>query len=754
MEQYWHPTPSTYSLLEMGDLYLNALPLTLTVANTAPPARVWDRDDEADADLREAAAQDGAFGIHSHNRQTYAWAMPGCALPASVAGRGRELIVTDLPAAVMASAVRNAAVRALLAGGFELRANRIGQPARLSRRRNNLATDAVANLPDGVGAYSAIAVQGLPLVSESDNPGSVALIIDQSVEHVLDVPLDALTRAGVDLSGVRMHWNHEPGCACSPALIGDAGRYLTGDPTATVSIRDSAGETHTVPGKCLAAQATQRMMARYLASLNGRSENDIAKALKQAIGKFGETSTRWENLEKISRWLGKLKLVEGVSATLGSPLLVPSKPNLTDQGGPAALPRVPDGNLNFNYGRPELNHNAAAGLHQHGPYDEGQQRTDLLRAVVVAPKAFASEGRKLQRILTTGLASFGGMKERYHLRDFEASLQTFQDATRAGYENAVLAATRDGADIVFFVTKREFRYAPRGQNPYLAAKAVLAAAGIVSQAVTVETLNQPDNSLQWSSDSVALAAYTKVGNIPYVLHDPAGGRELVLGVGRADVYDPEQRGRRQRFGASVAVRQDGDFLFAGSTTPVNTDEDYETHLARLLEESIARYTSEQGTEPERLVIYVFKRTGRRELWAVKKAIGERDIKFAVLHVNRDSPLWIVERKGNRVVAPQRGTTVALSRRDRLLITGDPHKPSAAHPLRLTLDNKSTYRDMKRLVAQAYGFTKTSYRGFLQSNEPSPILFGRLLAQKVEQLVPYGFSPASAAGPLGNKPWFI
>ena len=35
---------------------------------------------------------------------------------------------------------------------------------------------------------------------------------------------------------------------------------------------------------------------------------------------------------------------------------------------------------------------------------------------------------------------------------------------------------------------------------------------------------------------------------------------------------------------------------------------------------------------DRLVVYLFKRTGRREFYAVKKAIGSRHIEFALLHV--------------------------------------------------------------------------------------------------------------------------
>lgn len=738
----------------MGDLYLNVLPLDMGGAGSTRVGQVWQRDDGIDERLRENAERGTAFDFRSHNSETFAWPLAGGELPWSVAGLGEQASLDELPGAVVASAARDSAVRWLRAQGLEVRSDRIGQPARLSRRKNNLAAKVVRDLPSGVGVYSAISVQGLALFGDGNDPGPVALIVDQSVEHVLDVSLEELAHAGVELADLRIHWRHTDQCACQPMVLGDAGRLLDGDPAGDVRLRDRGGEAYTAPAGCLAVQANRWILARYLASRNGRGDRDIAEGLKKAADQFGETSTRWANLEKTGSWLQSLEVFAGVSATVGPPLLVPSKANLAGQRQPVALPAVPEGNLNFQYGAPELHRNAALGLGRHGPYDQGQSRTDVLRAVIVAPHAFASQARKLQHILTAGLAKFVGVKERYHLRDFDAPLQLFDDPSRAGYENAVAAASKADADIVFFVTKRDFRYAPRGENPYLAAKAVLASSGIASQAVTVETLDQPDNMLQWSSDSVALAAYTKVGNIPYVLHDPEGGRELVLGVGRADVYDPAKRGTRQTFGASVAVRQDGDFLFAGSTTPVSSYEDYEAHLARLLTESIARYATEQGGEPDRLVVYLFKKTGRRELFAIRKAIGGRDIKFALLHVNRDSPLWLVERDGHRVGAPPRGTTVALNLRDRLLVTGDPRKTAGAHPLRLTLDNRSTYRLMDRLVQQAYGFTKTSYRGFLQSNEPSPILFGRLLAQKVEELVPYGFNPASAAGPLGDTPWFL
>jgi hypothetical protein len=737
----------------MGDLYLNALPLSIEAAPTVVVGRAWRRDNEIDERLRELRGDD--FQHYPFRERTYVWPKPSGELPDECRALGSEVTLGELPAAVVASAVRDAAIAHLVAGGFVLRPGGLSRPARLSRRRENLAKGVVRELPEGVGAYAAIALKGIALLGDGREPGEVALVIDQWVEHVLDVPLAELARRGVDLQGERLRWHHGRGCTCGePAPIGDAGRLLGGDPAGEVEVRDEGGEGVRISARCLVAHASPHTVARYLASLNGRGERDIFEALREKTASFSQVGTRWKRLEQTARALGELTLFGDVPARVQAPLLLERQQNTAGQRRPLALPSVPEGRLNFRYGAPQLADHAARGLGKHGPYDENQKRADVVRAIVVAPRAYEKEAQRLHRTLLQGVERFQGVEERYHLRSFEAKLQLFDGVTKSGYENAVLLAAREEPVIVFFVTEYDFRYAPRGQNPYLAAKSVLASAGIPSQAITVENLRKTDTSLQWIADSVALAAYTKVGNIAYVLHDPEGGRELVLGVGRADIYDIEQGGRQQHFGASVAFRQDGDFLFGGSTTPVGDEQTYEEHLARLLEESIDRFADEQGDAPDRLVIYLFKRTGRRELFAIQKAIGDRDIKFALLHVNRDSPLWVIERSGNRGTAPPRGTTVAMSVRDRLLVTGDPQKPGGAHPLQLILDDKSSYRDMKRLVEQAYGFTKTSYRGFHQSNEPSPILFGRLLAQKVEQLMPYGFNPASAAGPLGSTPWFI
>jgi hypothetical protein len=61
--------------------------------------------------------------------------------------------------------------------------------------------------------------------------------------------------------------------------------------------------------------------------------------------------------------------------------------------------------------------------------------------------------------------------------------------------------------------------------------------------------------------------------------------------------------------------------------------------------------------------------------------------------------------------------------------------------------------MSRITAQTQGFTATSWRGFKTTYEPSTILYGRLLAEKVSDLLDYGFDPRRAAA-IGDRPWFL
>lgn len=391
----------------MGEICLNALPLVIAADADTVIGRVWDRNKKFDDELREQQEHGDFFQHYSVNTKSYAWAWPGGELPLECASRGKELKLGDTPARVVAYASRRAAARRLEEQGFELCSARLGQPIRLSRRKSNLAEGVVGGkLQAEVGAFAALSVQGFAVGGDDTVPGQVALIIGQWIEHVLDVELSALESNGVDLVDARVRWRHQLECSCDrTARVGDAGRVLDTSTNGDLKVRDLGGEDVQLPGRCLAVHANKRMLTRYLAGLTKKPDRSISEGLRDAVQALAATDKRWKNLENTSRQLfGQLELFDGVTAKVSTPLVVPAAAK-ANGSGPVVLPALAEGELNFGYGTQKLSKRPQFGLKDHGPYDEGQHRTDGLRAVVVAPEQFKAEAKRLKDILTQGVAA-------------------------------------------------------------------------------------------------------------------------------------------------------------------------------------------------------------------------------------------------------------------------------------------------------------------------------------------------------------
>src|SRR4051812_26824137 len=67
------PPRDAYSVVDMADLYLNAIRVTVEQGPGTVIGRVWDRDDDIDAQLREDPARGTGFAFRSYNELTYAW---------------------------------------------------------------------------------------------------------------------------------------------------------------------------------------------------------------------------------------------------------------------------------------------------------------------------------------------------------------------------------------------------------------------------------------------------------------------------------------------------------------------------------------------------------------------------------------------------------------------------------------------------------------------------------------------------------
>lgn len=749
-------------------LRLNLLPVSFPL-HEKEVVYSFPRDDALNEELREQSGRGEAFHTYTWGGKIYVWAHSGQTFPDTLDLSSADSgFPSTLPAGVLCFAVRDAVVDRLVdTMGFE----RVGRRAvegqiQLFRRKLNLAADALAGVATATGqeigpetgVFPYLGVQCIPF-GDRNSPGKVAVVLDAGIVNRLDVSLGELSRAGIDLNDVRVVWDHGEHCSCGyEDHHGPAGRIVGGDPSAAVEVANH-GERMTIPAGCLRLLASRQEIDRYFTQRLSSNRN-VEKLIADRVVAFHEADTQWKMLERARVGLSPITVFTSTEVTLEEPVVADAE----GSQGATLLPSLPEEpELNFQFGAPVLFQGAASGLNRHGPYDKNvTSRLTDVRATVLYPAKFKADGERLRRTLVDGVARFPGLQDRYDLNSLSIDSHMFSGETAADYSAAAAELTRPARDgtlpnLVFLVTQQSDRNRRSAENPYLAAKAVLANADVPSQALTVEKIRLADSAFTWVIQSVALQAYAKVGNIPFVLHDVEGEavNELILGIGRHDLHLPGKGYQNQLFGAAAAFRQDGDFLFAGSTVPVSDRNSYEQHVRTLVSEFIDRYEKEQGKPLQRVIVHLFKKTGPKEVNALKGAIGSRQIDFALVHVNRDTPLWLVDDSSASVSAAAIGTVVELGPGDRLLMTGEhgTGKKRNPHPLRLTLDRESTFTDMDRITRQAQGFTATSWRGFRTTYEPSTILYGRLLAEKVAQLLPHGFDPTRAIG-IGGKPWFL
>lgn len=731
-------------------MHLNALPLSFSEASRDDIVHYASRDDARLALLK--GCEKGEVRWYSHQQRIYFWrANATVVLPSNLLAGSVDLLASALPAEVLAYVARTEIVRHLADDGWEVIADRIGSAARVFRRSRNLAGTKGSAFPTEAGAFPYLAVQHVVLdLPTGPNP---ALVVDAGVVNRLDVPLPGIAKAGVSLVQLPVVWDHSGQCGCPDAdtQVGHAGVLVGGDPETVVRVAADHHEFD-APSRCLRARPSRAVVASYLeATLNAKN---IESRLDQATKRFHAIDEQWKLLGHARELLDGIVIFSSMKLQVGEPLALADAQGIGMGLLPAATPAV----LSFSHGAPEVNRSSAIGLNKYGPYDkDAAHRRNRVRFVILSPDSFAAQARRLRDVLRDGLGQFPGFAERYKLESVEVEVKTFTGILASDYRSAANGLLQESGvdrlpDLVFVVSQQADKLSAPGQNAYLTAKAIFVNAGVATQGITVETLRQVDSSFTWTIQSLAVQSYAKLGNIPFVLRDAeAGVREMLLGVGRSDPRDITTGSRSQLFGAAAVFRQNGDFLFAGSTAPVIPHETYERDVAQMLREFIDRFEREEAAPPERLIIHLFKKTGRRELSAIEQAIAGREIAFALVHVNRDTPYWLVDAAHAGVTAAMPGTVVQLGEGDRLVMTGE--KNRSMHPLRLTLDRNSTYRDMDRLTEQLLGLTQVSLRSFRTTHEPNTVLYGRLLAEKVGQLLPYGFS-ADRAAAIGGRPWFL
>ncbi|MBE0545247.1 MAG: hypothetical protein IH623_28245 [Verrucomicrobia bacterium] len=418
----------------------------------------------------------------------------------------------------------------------------------------------------------------------------------------------------------------------------------------------------------------------------------------------------------------------------------------------------------FAPGTPESVHpDKLRGLVKFGPYQPIHVKP---RIGFVFPEGYRDYANNLYLALRNGIGYFKGLstllkvpfeKEQvFPITGFSLPNPHDHEDAAKRYRDAILswkAATKESADI--FVNLHPKSLAWEEDSAYGACKAVLLEAGISSQNVTFELI---DNSSQfeWAAANIALAIFVKLGGIPWVTNLESQDKYIVVGMGRAEKQDHVTRERSQFTAFTTCVRDNGVYELTHFGKPCTTREEHLVELRKTAGEALKR-ALELGPHIKGIVIHFpkeFARDERDEVeQAIKEASHERAFACYTLKVTEEERFFAFDDSENGI--PPRGTCIKLGESEYMLYT-EGAEEKAAWSNRLPTAVRIKHFDSPDklitgdLVSQIFDLSLVNFRGFNAKAFPVSLYYSHLIAQILKR----GTGLKLGAEVLEKKMWFL
>lgn len=410
---------------------------------------------------------------------------------------------------------------------------------------------------------------------------------------------------------------------------------------------------------------------------------------------------------------------------------------------------------------------AYKGLRQHGPFDSSSVVLQEKSLLFVFPKVAQALAHRLAEALRDGHKGYPGFEKMFRVPfagGLMAPLAIDADvsspaAAALSYREQIAAwnatATGTPPQLALVLVPHSDRW--QTDRPYYEAKAAFAQLGIPTQMVTTELLSN-EREFGWSVANIALAVFAKLGGIPWTIDAPAADRDLMLGIGRANIRDAADGGRRRIFGYAVSFISNGVYRHTWSFTPVA---DEATYLQSLEDAVVAALEADRDYDESlgRLVVHLSKSTGRHEIDAAQRAIARTSLELPAVFLRiDDSTLDDIADGRQDTLAPPKGLLVRLGSHQRLLqAEGLGPLGPADGPLLIELDPRSDVgpEALDELAAQAYRLAHANWRAFNARSQPVTLVYGELLAKLVGYLEEVeAWDPRSLRSELRDRPWFL
>jgi len=390
---------------------------------------------------------------------------------------------------------------------------------------------------------------------------------------------------------------------------------------------------------------------------------------------------------------------------------------------------------------------ARRGIRIHGPYDKNLFPNSNIKATILTDSRSGDTAKDFAERFKNGLEGYPGFSNLMRVGiggvDNTEIVQSKDDA--ADFDRKLQQVASANPELAFVIIDKY-----SGQRLYSKIKAKLLGSGVPCQVVNRQTLEKAADQVQWILPNIALSSYAKAGGTPWVI-DATDRAEVVLGMSRA-----VDRQKNALVGFTTIFKENGDYILYHSKSPVRQWEEYEASLEGLVQESVQEYEAIHGM-PNSLVIHFHKRTGDREVRAVKAAIDGLglEIPYALLHLNSDSSFFPFDASAANRAVPQ-GTQVNLGKRQALLVSSVAYGGEPA-VVEITMDRQSTmsFDEFPRLIQQVYDFSFVNWRGFGSKAIPVTIYYPYLIARvmvELEDTTQWNGIVSNAK--LLDKAWFL
>lgn len=414
------------------------------------------------------------------------------------------------------------------------------------------------------------------------------------------------------------------------------------------------------------------------------------------------------------------------------------------------------------------------GLQEFGPYQQISVNNPPTFGFVF-PTSYRDHANRLYLALKNGIGYFRGIESAFRFplqRDHVFSITDFslpqsrkpQDTARA-YTDAILSwseRNKERPDMFFILHPRTPNW--EDNTPYYHAKATLLERGILSQSVTSDLID--DSSIfKWSVANIALAAFVKLGGVPWLIDGYELDQDLIIGVGRADVFDPHERTATRYIGYTACFSASGNFKFITLARIAATKKEYLESLSNVVSESIAK-ANQSGGHISSLTLHLPKEIGYEESEAVAKVVREQEAKtFAQISLVKitDEGSYFAVDESSPDGMPSRGTVIQTSDREYMLYTeGREEKQSWRNRIPTALRIAPKFEDRVpsqtlEIIRQVHNLSQVNWRAFNARSRPISILYGELIA-KILSHVPQdsveGLYREEALSMLQERMWFI